>query len=151
VAGVRMTEDEIWQFVADAHTGVLMTLRRDGMPIGLPIWFVCIERQLYMRTRGMKLARLRNDPRAAFLVESGDAWKDLKAVHFTGRAELITLDGDLASRYHAEVERKYASSKTARSEMPTEAANTYAAAVGGIVRFIPDERVISWDNRKLGT
>ena len=33
--------------------------------------------------------------------------------------------------------------------MPAEAASAYAKAIGGIVRFTPDARVLSWDNRKL--
>ncbi len=149
MASPRMTDEEIWAFVTDAHTGIMTTLRRDGMPIALPLWFVCLERQIYVRTRGKKLDRIRNDPRASFLVESGLAWKDLQAVHLTGRAEIVDLDTGLADRYRAEVDRKYATTRTARAEMPVEAASAYAKAIGGIVRFTPDARVLSWDNRKL--
>ena len=28
----RLTDDEIWAYVTDAHTGVMTTLRRDGSP-----------------------------------------------------------------------------------------------------------------------
>jgi nitroimidazol reductase NimA-like FMN-containing flavoprotein (pyridoxamine 5'-phosphate oxidase superfamily) len=145
----RMTDDEIWAFVTDTHTGIMTTLRRDGMPISLPVWFVCLDRQIFVRTRGKKLDRIRHDPRTSFLVEAGLAWKELRAVHLSGRAELTDLDGDLADRYRAEVERKYATARTARTDMPTEAANAYARAIGGIVRFTPEARVLSWDNRKL--
>ena len=54
----RMTEEEIWSFVTDAHTGILTTLRRDGVPIALPLWFACLDRRIYFRTRGKKLARI---------------------------------------------------------------------------------------------
>ncbi|MGD9703727.1 MAG: pyridoxamine 5'-phosphate oxidase family protein [Acidimicrobiia bacterium] len=149
MASPRMSDDEIWAFVTDSHTGIMTTLRRDGMPISLPLWFVCLDRAIYVRTRGKKLARIANDPRAAFLVESGVAWSDLRAVHLTGRADLVDLDGALADRYRAEVDRKYAAHKTARSDMPKATADAYATAIGGIVRFTPDERVLHWDNRKL--
>ena len=35
-------------------------------------------------TRTKKLARLRHDPRASFLIESGERWAELLAVHLTG-------------------------------------------------------------------
>jgi nitroimidazol reductase NimA-like FMN-containing flavoprotein (pyridoxamine 5'-phosphate oxidase superfamily) len=144
-----MAVDEIWSFVEQAHTGIMTTLRRDGMPIALPVWFVCLDRQIYVSTRGKKLARLRHDPRASFLVEDGMAWKELRAVHFTGRAEVVELEGELAKRYRDEVDRKYAGYRTSRTEMPEATAKAYATATGGIVRFVPDERILHWDNRKL--
>src|SRR5262249_18835819 len=102
-----------------------------------------------VRTRGKKLARLRHDPRASFLVEDGMAWKELRAVHFTGHAHVVDLEGELAQRYRAEMDRKYAGFRTARSEMPEATANAYETAIGGIVRFEPDDRVLHWDNKKL--
>jgi nitroimidazol reductase NimA-like FMN-containing flavoprotein (pyridoxamine 5'-phosphate oxidase superfamily) len=147
----RMTEDEIWSFVTDARTGIMTTLRRDGMPIALPVWFVTLDREIYVHTRGKKLARLRQDPRASFLVEDGTAWKELRAVHFTGQAHVIELEPELVERYRAEVDRKYATSRTASRDMPAATANAYATAIGGLVRFVPDERILHWDNRKLFT
>ena len=58
----RMTDDEIWSFVTDAHTGIMTTLRRDGYPISLPLWFACLDRQIYLRTRGKKLQADRPRP-----------------------------------------------------------------------------------------
>lgn len=145
----RMTEDEIWSFVTDAHTGIMTTLRRDGVPIALPLWFVCLDRNIYARTRGKKLHRISNDPRASFLVESGERWADLKAVHLTGTAEIVDLDAELGGRFRAEMDRKYATSRTASGEMPEATAKHYATAIGGVVRFTPDERVLNWDNSKL--
>jgi len=149
MASPRMNETEVWAFVTDAHTGIMTTLRRDGMPIALPVWFVCLDRQIYIRTRGKKLARIRHDARASFLVESGLAWTDLRAVHLTGSAEVVDLDDELAGRYHAEVDRKYSGFRTAVADMPADTARAYESAIGGIVRFTPDPRVLNWDNRKL--
>ena len=75
-----MTEAEIWAFVTDAPTGILTTLRRDGVPVALPIWFACLDGAIYLQTRGKKLQRIAHDPRASFLVETGHRWVDLKAV-----------------------------------------------------------------------
>lgn len=146
----RMTEDEIWSFVRDAHTGILTTLRRDGVPIALPLWFVELDGAIYTRTRGRKLQRITNDPRTSFLVESGVRWVDLKAVHMTGRAEVVDLDDELGARFRAEMKRKYADARASGNEMPRESAEHYDTAVSGVVRFTPDERILNWDNRKLG-
>ena len=40
----RLTADEAWREIASAHTGILTTLRRDGMPIALSVWFVVEDR-----------------------------------------------------------------------------------------------------------
>ena len=71
--GIRLDEDEIRDFLEKGHTGILTTLLRDGFPVSLPTWFVADGGRLYLNTpaKTKKLARIRNDPRACFLVESG--------------------------------------------------------------------------------
>jgi len=146
---LRLSDDEIWAFVTDAHTGVMTTLRRDGAPVALPVWFACVDRLIYVHTRGKKLLRIANDPRASFLVESGEAWADLKAVHFTGTAALAALSPELLARVEAESSRKYDPFRTPASAMPEATARHYASTMQW-VRFTPDSRVLSWDNRKIG-
>ncbi len=146
--GFRLTPEEIWTYVADAHTGIMTTLRRDGMPIAMPIWFAAIDGFIYVNTRGKKLTRIANDPRASFLVESGEAWRDLQAVHFTGLAEVVDLDTELLQRVEAEVSRKYDRFRTDSADMPEQVAAAYAAGMSWL-RFTPDARVLSWNNRAL--
>ena len=145
----RMTPDEVWAFVTDAHTGIMTTLRRDGMPIALPLWFACLDRTIYLQTRGRKLQRIARDARASFLVETGDRWVDLKAVHLTGTADIVDLDAETSARFRAEIDRKYAAFRPAQADMPKETAAHYATALNGIVRFTADDRVLNWDNAKL--
>ena len=147
---VRMSEDEIWQFVQEGHTGIFTTLRSDGMPIALPIWYVCLEDLIFIGTRGKKLKRILNDRRASFLVEEGQHWSKLRAVHMTGHAEIVDLDDTLSARYRTELDRKYSKYRTTTSAMPKETREAYTKAVSGVVRFRPDERILNWDNRKLG-
>ena len=35
----RMTEPDIATFLGEPHVGVLATLRRDGLPYTVPVWF----------------------------------------------------------------------------------------------------------------
>lgn len=147
---VRMTEDEIWEYVSNGHTGILITLRRDGYPIGMPIWYAVVDRKIYVNTRGKKLVRIRHDPRSAFLVETGDRWAELRAVHLTGKAEIIEPSAELRAQISAELERKYAPFRTARAAMPEATASAYRNANNGTVCFTPDARILNWDNNKLG-
>ena len=78
MASPRMTEQEIWDYVTDAPTGILTTLRRDGVPVAMPIWFACVDRTIYIQTRGKKLQRIAHDPRASFLVESGQPCRPMR-------------------------------------------------------------------------
>jgi len=149
MASPRMTDDEIWAFVADAPTGILTTLRRDGVPVALPLWFACLDRTIYVQTRGTKLQRVAHDPRASFLVETGHRWADLKAVHFTGRAEIVDLDADLARRFRDEIGRKYEALRPTGTEVPAETSSYYQTVRMATVRFTPDGRILNWDNTKL--
>lgn len=87
-----LTDDEIWSFVTGGDTAIMTTLRRDGMPITLPLWFARVDRTMYAHTRGKKLRRLARDRRASALVESGEAWVELKAVRFTPDDRVLTWD-----------------------------------------------------------
>jgi PPOX class probable F420-dependent enzyme len=145
---VRLGVDEAWRVLSSAHTGILTTLRRDGMPIALPVWFVVLDRTICVSVpaRTKKVARIRNDPRASFLVESGLAWADLEAVHLTGTIEEID-DFDLLDRIDDALDAKYGAFRTARADLPERTRAHYADRV--FLRLHPDERILSWDNRRL--
>lgn len=146
--GFRLTPEETWRYVADAHTGIMTTLRRDGMPIAMPLWFAAVDRTIFVNTRGKKLRRIANDPRTSFLVESGEKWSELKAVHFTGVSEIVEPDDGLLTRIAAEMSRKYDHYRTDPHDMPEQVAAAYGAGMSWL-RFTPHERVLSWNNRAL--
>lgn len=147
--GVRMSRDEAWRVLADAHTGILTTLRRDGVPIALPVWFVVLDGRVFVSgpARAKKFARIRTDPRASFLVESGERWSELRGVHLTGRARIVDDPGMLA-RVNVAFDAKYAAYRTARAEMP-DATRTHYDTEMATVEIVADDRVLSWDNSRL--
>lgn len=145
-----MSADEIWDFVTNGHTGIFVTLRGDGVPVAMPVWFAVVDRVIYVNTRGKKLTRARNDARAAFLVESGKGWAELKAVHLTGTARVLDeLPECERRRVQAELDRKYAAFRTASAALPTQTRNAYASSRFAWLEFTPDERILDWDNSKL--
>ena len=88
---IRLSEDEAWEVLRTAHTGIFTTLRRDGFPVSLPVWFVVEDRTILVAGPAVtkKFARVRHDDRVSFLVESGERWRELRAVHVVGRAEIV--------------------------------------------------------------
>jgi PPOX class probable F420-dependent enzyme len=145
---IRLSPDEAWDLLARAHTGILTTLRRDGVPIALPVWFTVVGRTICLAvpSQTKKVARIRNDPRASFLVESGERWAELRAVHLTGIVEVID-DPELHETIDDQIERKYAAYRTPRSDMPDGARRHYAERT--FLRLVPDQRILSWDNSRL--
>jgi len=146
--GIQLTEDEAWEFIARSHTGILTTLRRDGMPVSLPLWFVSFDRAVWFQTpsRSMKVKRVARDPRACFLVESGEAWPELKAVMATGAVEIVE-DEDVLARIRDETSRKYAGFRPDLGKAPDATRKHYGSGTATL-RFSP-ERFVSWDNARI--
>jgi PPOX class probable F420-dependent enzyme len=150
--GVRMTRDEALARVASTHTGIVTTLRRDGMPISTPVWFVLHEGAVHFGTpsRSKKVARLRNDPRVGFLVEGGERWAELWAVHLAGTAAVVEDPATLEA-VAALQSAKYAGFSTPRTEYPEGTRQFYERDTQRLVfRIDAEERIVSWDNTKLG-
>jgi hypothetical protein len=146
---VRMTEDEAWQMLDQSVNGILTTLRRDGRPVALPIWYVALDRRIYINTRGKKVDRARNDPRCSFLVEAGERWADLRAVHLECLVTVIEPDPDLAARISEAIAAKYAAYRTASAAMPSATRERYAQLPGAVLELVPQGKMLTWDNRHL--
>ena len=147
--GVRLSEDEAWSFLEAGHTGILTTLRRDGFPVALPVWYAVVKRSVYVRTPShtKKVARLRNDDRCSFLVESGKAWRELAAVHLTGRAVVVT-DAAEAAAVDDAMQERYVAFRTESAAMPRATVEHYAHPPV-LYRIEPEGPPLSWNNAKL--
>jgi PPOX class probable F420-dependent enzyme len=145
---LRLTADEAWEFLAAAHTGILTTLRRDGWPVTLPVWFVALDRTVCFAapSRTRKVARLRHDSRAAFLVETGERWAELQAVHVQGHVEVVDDEPEIA-RIDDALTAKYAANRTERAAMPEATQQHYEGRT--FFRLRPEGKVLSWNNRRL--
>ena len=145
---IRLSDDEAWAVLDRAHTGILTTLRRDGTPVTLPIWFVVHDRTIcFVTFEGTKkLARIAADPRASFLVESGERWAELQAVHLSGRIEPIDDESTIAA-VEAALDAKYAAFRTPARAMPEGTRKAYRGK--RYLRLVPEPRVLTWDNSRL--
>lgn len=147
--GVRLAPEDAWEMVTNSHTGIYTTLKKDGTPIALPVWYVVLDNIIWMSTpvRSKKVVRIANNPRSSFLVESGELWRELKAVHLTGTSDMPEVSDELAQRIREAMDAKYAAYRTKTSAMPDSAKATYAKSV--TIRFTPDERIVSWSNAQI--
>jgi nitroimidazol reductase NimA-like FMN-containing flavoprotein (pyridoxamine 5'-phosphate oxidase superfamily) len=147
---IRLTRDEVWAELASAHTGIFTSLKADGTPITLPIWFVALEERIYFSApaRTKKIGRLRRNARCSFLVESGTYWSELKAVLLTGNAREVT-DADAKRRVREALDAKYATFRSKRSTMPEETRSVYGAPGAVMFEIVPDDRILTWDNARI--
>jgi nitroimidazol reductase NimA-like FMN-containing flavoprotein (pyridoxamine 5'-phosphate oxidase superfamily) len=147
--GVELTEEEMWEFLGDSHTGILTTLDRDGFPISLPTWHVVLDRRVYLRTldTSAKVWRLRRDARACFLAESGEQWIELEAACLVGHAHEVS-DLGLTRAVTSALGEKYGAYRQSRRSLPDAVQKHYGRGEA-IIEFAGDRRAISWHNRKI--
>jgi PPOX class probable F420-dependent enzyme len=152
--GVRLSDDEAWAELDTAHTGILTTLRRDGRPVALPVWFATVGRTIYVRTpaKTRKVEHVRNDPRATFLVERGEKWIELCAVMVYADVELLE-PGEEYDTASAAITAKYAGfgmeSKAMGAKKVPDATKAHYAGRSAMLRLTPVEPLVTWDNSRL--
>ena len=146
---IRLSREEAWAALTAAHTGILTTLRTDGTPVALPVWFVALDERIYVGTpsRTRKVARIRRNARVSFLIESGERWTELFGVHITGEARVVT-ELELRSRVDQALIAKYERYRVRRDALP-ESTRRYYEVEMTVLEVIPDERILSWDNSRL--
>jgi nitroimidazol reductase NimA-like FMN-containing flavoprotein (pyridoxamine 5'-phosphate oxidase superfamily) len=147
---IRLSREEAWAELANAHTGLFTSLKADGTPITLPMWFVALDERIYVSApaRTKKIARLRRNPRCCFLVESGTYWRELKAVLLTGDAREVT-DDDTKRRVREALDAKYDRYRTKHSDMPDETRSVYEPPGRVTFEMVPDDRILTWDNARV--
>src|SRR5437588_2794579 len=68
----RMTTDVLEEFLRQPHIGVLATLRSDGRPYTVPIWWLWQDGAFWLTgtTSRVWCRQLRRDPRASLCIEA---------------------------------------------------------------------------------
>src|SRR5439155_14476776 len=89
---VRLTPEEVEEFLTEGHELIFTTIGTDGYPLPIPVWYLYLDGAIYVRSIAslQKVVNARRNPKVAGVVSSGDAWVDLKAVIFRGEAEEVT-------------------------------------------------------------
>ena len=116
----------------------------------MPMWFYHGDDGcLYVTTfaKSQKVLNWQRDPKAALLVESGEAYQELKSVLIYGQCEIVE-DQDVVKDTLVNISTK---GRTVSDEERAKLREAVAANASKRValKFIP-ERYVSWDHAKLG-
>jgi PPOX class probable F420-dependent enzyme len=67
-----MKSDDMETFLAEPHVGVLATLRRDGLPYTVPVWFLWRDDRFWISGTYERVwcRQLEADPRASLCIEA---------------------------------------------------------------------------------
>jgi len=146
---VTLDQAEIDEFLSKGHTLIFTTVDREGYPHSTPLWYAYLDGHIYTRgrARSQKAANITRNPKVCCLVETGDRWRELKAVMIRGRAEVVT-DEETRRRYAQAVTEKYAAFREPAQNMPAATQRHYSTP-DAIYKVVPEKKVASWDNRKI--
>jgi hypothetical protein len=145
---IRLTDDEAWSFLEKGHIGIHTTLKADGWPVSLPVWYVVVDRRIYIATPAQtkKVARIQRDDRGCFVVESGEAWLELAAVELPVRASILE-PGEEADAAQRSFGTKYAAYRPAPARLPGATSKHYSKQA--VIRLDPAGTALSWDNARI--
>lgn len=145
---IRMTQDEIADYLKERQRIILVTNGPDGLPHPVPMNYGVDDESRILITSFAKSQKVRNlerDPRAALLVESGDSYAELKSVIAYADAEIIR-DPDEVAKLLPLVTAAEQLSGSISGQMSEQVRASIAKRV--MLRFTPF-RLVSWDHAKL--
>lgn len=144
---VKMTDEEVWRFLDQAHNLQVATIGRDGAPHLTTVWFGVRDGRILFETYGksQKVVNLRRDNRIAVLVEDGVAYDELRGVSINGTAEVIDENPRLLELMRFLVGIHFKGQTADELDQTAE-----QMAKKRVVVAVTPERVMSWDHAKLG-
>lgn len=145
---ITMTDDEVQAYLAEQTVLNVATIGPSGHPHLVAMWYTLIDGKVVFWTFGksQKIVNLRRDSKMTGLIESGDAYEQLKGVELVGSGtiiddyeEVLAIGKAVGVKYNGE-------GILSDAAMPFLEAQA-RKRLG--VRF-EIERVVSWDHTKLG-
>lgn len=146
---IRMTKDEIRDYLREGHNMTLVTNGPKGFPHAVAM-FYALDDDLSIRfaTYGssQKVKNIERDPRVTLLVETGTAYSELRGVMIEGRAR---IGNDLEQTVATMIESnaRTGSPLPDIEQIPHDVKVRMAAK--RVVVCIDPVRFVSWDHGKL--
>ena len=143
---IRMTDDEVTEFLAGRHSAAMSTLAADGSIHSVAMWYGFIGDTMAVETKSkaQKVLNLRRDPRITMLIEDGEYYEELRGVSITGTVE-ISEDPEQLWELGVSVFDRYMGGYTDEMKPFVEVMLHNRVAV----KIVPT-KVVTWDHRKLG-
>jgi PPOX class probable F420-dependent enzyme len=149
---VRMSDAEVAAMLAGNRKVQLATLNPDGYPHLVTMYYALVDGKIAFWTyrTSQKALNLARDPRISCLVETGEAYFDLRGVQIQGTVETIT-DFEAVLKLGTSIGDVMGGSQAGGSGGQGDAITDYVAnAARKRYGYIVDPvRIISWDHSKL--
>ena len=147
---IELTEEEISEYLIKSRTMILVSNGKDGYPHPMPMWYAIDDKKcIYMTTfrKSQKVKNLRKDPKAALLIESGDAYQELKSLIIYTNVELIEEVEAVKDILEQIALQRGDMQENANQDIREGMLKTAEKRIG--MKFKP-KRIVSWDHSKLG-
>ena len=142
---IRMTPDEVRDFLAGRHTMNVATHNHDGTIHLVAMWygFIGDAPAFWTYSKSQKILNLKRDARITCLVETGDAYENLRGVELVGTGVVIE-DADVVHALGLDVHARYWGGEpdAAEAEVTRMGAKRFAVR-------IQVDRTVTWDHTKL--
>ena len=141
---IQLSSEEQAMFFREQRKAALATLDRHGFPHVVAMNYFAEDGAFYMTSYGkaQKVVNIRRNPKVALMIESGNAYAELRGVMVRGHCEII--EGPDAVR------AAFAGMAEARGAAPSRPAASADSAPKRVVLKIIPEKITSWDHSKLG-
>jgi PPOX class probable F420-dependent enzyme len=147
-AAIRMSDEEVRDFLEQERTVIVATNGRSGFPHLMPLWYVVRAGRLWAWSyaKSQKVKNLERDPRATLEVEAGDSYDQLRGVMLRTEA-VLHRDPAVIEDFVAELVARYAGPDADPEGMREGFRRQIPKRVA--IEFAERDRV-TWDHRKLG-
>ena len=144
---IEMTPEEITTYLGEARNMALCTVGKDGYPHVVAMSYMAKDGVIFMSSfkKAQKVVNAKRNPKVAVMVESGDAYSELKGVLIRGDCEVID-DPEAVWQSMKEV-RDFQGNTVSRTEDDVLKERAKKRAV---LKITP-VKISSWDHSKLPT
>ncbi len=135
---LRMTPDELDEFLNRERTARVATVSPNGEPHVAPLWFVWLDGKIYMNSlnRSRRMRHVERGSRVAVCVDAGEEYGELHGAVLYGTFRPVD-DPEESARVRALFGQKYWSGM----EIPEVRSHTWLV--------MDPDKVVSWDFKKI--
>jgi PPOX class probable F420-dependent enzyme len=146
---VAMSEEEVFAFLRQLRVIFVATVKPNGHPHVVPVWFTVIGKKLYFRTQDykVKVKNIARNPWVACSAEAGDKYVSLRGVMIEGIARIVE-DEEESRRVQQEIIARTRDLRWRAEDMPRDWVEARMREHYVVVEITP-HKISSWDNSKL--
>jgi PPOX class probable F420-dependent enzyme len=143
---IRLTDQEVVEFLAGRHTMNIATHGPDGRIHLVAMWYGFVDGRPAFETyaKSQKVLNLRRNPQITALVETGETYDELKGVELVGVARISEDRAEVMQCARSVVDRYFGVERAEDVDAAAQALANKRVAV-----IIEVDKVVSWDHAKI--